>query len=161
MSSPILSGLITPLMCEEEHNLWSSSCNCSVPYLHTGSSKFTLQVWGTVWHFMTCYVFTVSSCCHLAESGSWRTPLFGCPLLLLSIFKANFRICRRSPPSTTQGRAMPWWKVTHVTWRNIQKPLVQVIQGTIIRTGRSRHRITKRIKNLRVWNLVSRERGKI
>jgi hypothetical protein len=35
---------------------------------------------------------------------------------LFNIFAATLHIWRPSPPSTTWGRAMPWWQGTHLTW---------------------------------------------
>jgi hypothetical protein len=34
---------------------------------------------------------------------------------LFNIFAATLYICRPSSPSATWGRAMPWWRGTHLT----------------------------------------------
>jgi hypothetical protein len=53
----------------------------------------------------------------LAQPPSCRTtpcrPVRDC---LFNIFAATLHIWRPSPPSTTWGRAMPWWQGTHLTW---------------------------------------------
>jgi hypothetical protein len=36
---------------------------------------------------------------------------------LFNIFAASLHTWCASPPSTTWGRAMPWWQGTHIKWR--------------------------------------------
>jgi hypothetical protein len=44
---------------------------------------------------------------------------------LFSIIAATLHIWRPSPPSSTWGRALPWWQGTHLTW--IRKYYIGII----------------------------------
>jgi hypothetical protein len=69
-----------------------------------------------LWHFVTCFFFY----CGKLLAPRPTPKLEGHPLsavrdCLFNIFAATFHIWRPSPPSATWGRAMPWWKGTHLT----------------------------------------------
>jgi hypothetical protein len=50
------------------------------------------------------------------NSHAGGPPLVGCTRLLIQYIRSNLHNWRVFPPSAIWGRAMPWWRGTHVTW---------------------------------------------
>jgi hypothetical protein len=61
-------------------------------------------------HFAKRYVFTVSSCQHLAKPPSWRTTPCRLSATAYSIYSQLPSTLEAVPPSATRGPAMPWWQ---------------------------------------------------
>jgi hypothetical protein len=80
-------------------------------------SKESVQVRGPLWPFVTAYFFYGEELLAPRPTPKLEEhPLSAVRDWLFSIFAATLHIWRPSPLSTTWGRAMPWWHVTHLTW---------------------------------------------
>ena len=98
---------------------------CTSPFPHTRtcyiprSSHSSLFyhpnniLWGVQILFewlITWYVFTVRSCLHRAQPPSWRTTPCRLSVITYAINSQLSFILEAVLPSSTWGRAMPWWK---------------------------------------------------
>jgi len=80
-------------------------------------TRLSFQVRGSCKHFVTRYGFTVRSCYHLAQPPSWKTTPCWLSATDYSIYSQLPSILEAVPPSSTWGRAMPWWQgPTYHTW---------------------------------------------
>jgi hypothetical protein len=80
--------------------------------------KQSVQIQGPLWHFVTSLFFYGEEL--LAQRPTLKLKdhhLLAVRDCVFNIFAATLHNWRPSPPSTTEGRAMPWWHETHLTWR--------------------------------------------
>jgi hypothetical protein len=96
------------------------------PYLMSffhclGCVKESVQVRGTLKHFLTIKNFTVRGCGPTPNPQAGGPPLVGCPQLLIQYIRSYRPYSEDFPPSANWGRAMPWWQGTYLTWNGSHK----------------------------------------
>jgi len=66
-------------------------------------------------HLVTRYVFMARGCKHLAQPPSWKTTPCRLSATTYSIYSQLSSILETVLPSSTWGRAMPWWQGPLIT----------------------------------------------
>jgi hypothetical protein len=74
-----------------------------------GCTKASVQARGECLCFITKPDFTVRSCLHLTQTPGWSTTPCQLSATAYSIYSQLPSLLEVFPPSTTWGRAMPWW----------------------------------------------------
>jgi hypothetical protein len=94
------------------------------------SSEWSLSL--LLSHLNLVHVSILSHACHMTHPphSPWHDhPLSAVRDCLFNIFAATLHIWRPSPLSATQGRTMPWWQWTHLTWTLITYKSLYILVG--------------------------------
>ena len=75
-----------------------------------GCTNGSVQVWDNCILIVIRPVCMVRSCWHFTQHPRWRTTPCRLSVTAYSIYLQLPSILEATPPSTTWGRAMPWWK---------------------------------------------------
>ena len=109
-----------------------------LPYL--GCTKLSAQDRGFLCeHFVTRYIFTVKSCCHIVQPPSRRTTPCRLSATAYSIYLQLLSMLEAIPPSATWRHTMLWWQGPTYP-ENIT---VHTVKHTLMRNTLKKFRITK------------------